>query len=244
MTPRERAAPVAGHGHPGQRVPPARSLPRRRTARGRGGGLRRRPAGCPRRNPCWCDRPVRASIDAGLLDPPDPRWPGTAGVRLPNRDCHHRGGREPTRPGGRGGRGLPVRSVAHNPPAEGTGPPRLCQRCGSGVTVSLGGLVVGRIDGDRGAGRGGCPTVITGNREEVQFAWHCQRVSRAANRPNPGPGGPAHFGLKFPAGMSRTGRPLRPRGAPAPGAGGKGPRDEVHDHDVRGFGRHVAGPDA
>lgn len=158
MTPRERATPVAGHGHPGQRVPPARSLPRRRTARGRGGGLRRRPAGCPRRNPCWCDRPVRASIDAGLLDPPDPRWPGTAGVRLPNRDCHHRGGREPTRPGGRGGRGLPVRSVAHNPPAEGTGPPRLCQRCGSGVTVSLGGLVVGRIDGDRGAGRGGCPT--------------------------------------------------------------------------------------
>jgi hypothetical protein len=39
-----------------------------------------------------------------------------------------------------------------------------------GVTVSLGGLVVGRIDGDRSAGRGGCPTVIAGNREEVPFA--------------------------------------------------------------------------
>ena len=34
-------------------------------------------------NPCRCDRLVRASIDAGVLDPADPRWARHRGVTLP-----------------------------------------------------------------------------------------------------------------------------------------------------------------
>jgi RNA polymerase sigma factor (sigma-70 family) len=34
-------------------------------------------------NPCRCDKLVRASMDAGVLDPADPRWARHAGVTLP-----------------------------------------------------------------------------------------------------------------------------------------------------------------
>jgi hypothetical protein len=34
-------------------------------------------------NPCRCDKLVRASVDAGILDPADPRWARHAGVTLP-----------------------------------------------------------------------------------------------------------------------------------------------------------------
>ena len=36
-----------------------------------------------RANPCRCDKLVRASVDAGILDPADPRWARHAGVTLP-----------------------------------------------------------------------------------------------------------------------------------------------------------------
>jgi RNA polymerase sigma factor (sigma-70 family) len=34
-------------------------------------------------NPCRCDKLVRASVDAGILDPADPRWARHGGVSLP-----------------------------------------------------------------------------------------------------------------------------------------------------------------
>jgi hypothetical protein len=34
-------------------------------------------------NPCRCDRLVAASVDAGIMDPSDPRWASHRGVTLP-----------------------------------------------------------------------------------------------------------------------------------------------------------------